>query len=157
MTFALYDSPLGPLTLVEREGALAGLYMTDHRHMPPLEGARDDRVLPHLQEQLTAYFARDLKEFDVELAVTGTPFQQRVWAALAQIPYGVTWSYAELAEHIGAPTAVRAVGLANGKNPVSIVVPCHRVVGKDGSLTGYGGGVARKQQLLDLERGPFIR
>jgi len=153
MNHAIVDSPLGLLTLVEREGALGGLYMTEHRHMPPVPGARDDRVLPELQEQLTAYFARELKEFDVRLAVTGTPFQQRVWAGLAQIPYGETWSYAELAERIGNPRAVRAVGLANGKNPVSIVVPCHRVVGSNGSLTGYGGGLERKQLLLDLERG----
>jgi len=153
MSYALYDSPLGPLTLVERDGAVAGLYMTEHRHMPAVEGSRDDTVLPGLQEQLTAYFARDLKEFDVPLSVAGTPFQLRVWAALTEIHYGDTWSYAELAEHLGSPKAVRAVGLANGKNPVSIVVPCHRVVGKDGSLTGYGGGLERKQRLLDLERG----
>jgi methylated-DNA-[protein]-cysteine S-methyltransferase len=153
MSHAVVDSPLGPLTLVEHDGAVAGLYMTEHRHMPAVESPRDDSVLPALQEQLAAYFARDLKEFQVRLAVTGTPFQQRVWAGLAQIPYGETWSYAELAEHIGSPTAVRAVGLANGRNPVSIVVPCHRVVGSDGSLTGYGGGLARKQLLLDLERG----
>jgi methylated-DNA-[protein]-cysteine S-methyltransferase len=152
MTHAIVDSPVGPLTLVERDGAVAGLYMTEHRHMPALEGGRDDAVLPDLQEQLTAYFARELKEFDVALSVAGTPFQRRVWAGLAQIPYGETWSYAELAEHVGSPTAVRAVGLANGRNPVSIVVPCHRVVGSNGSLTGYGGGVERKQLLLDLER-----
>ncbi|MCU1622118.1 MAG: cysteine methyltransferase [Frankiales bacterium] len=153
MTHAIVDSPLGPLTLVERDGAVAGLYMTEHRHMPAVEGNRDDTVLPGLQEQLAAYFARELKDFDVALSVAGTSFQQRVWAGLAQIPYGETWSYAELAEHIGSPTAVRAVGLANGKNPVSIVVPCHRVVGSNGSLTGYGGGLGRKQLLLDLERG----
>ena len=153
MSYAVVDSPLGPLTLVERDGAVAGLYMTEHRHMPVVPGDRDDTALPALQEQLTAYFARDLKEFDVPLAVAGTPFQQRVWEALTQIPYAETWSYAELAAHVGSPRAVRAVGLANGRNPVSIVVPCHRVVGSNGSLTGYGGGVERKQQLLDLERG----
>src|SRR4051794_12114000 len=153
MSHAVVDSPLGPLSLVERDGAVAGLYMTEHRHMPALEGSRDDTVLPELQEQLVAYFARDLKEFDVHVAVAGTPFQQRVWAGLAQIPYGETWSYADLAEHIGSPRAVRAVGLANGKNPVSIVVPCHRVVGSNGSLTGYGGGVGRQQQLPHPQRG----
>ena len=151
MRHTIVDSPLGPLTLVESDGALAGLYMTDHRHMPAIPGERHDALLPDLQEQLSSYFARELKEFDVRIAVAGTPFQQRVWAGLAQIPYGETWSYAELAEHIGSPKAVRAVGLANGKNPVSIVVPCHRVVGSDGSLTGYGGGLERKQALLDLE------
>lgn len=151
MSYAIVDSPLGPLTLVERDGALAGLYMTDHRHQPVVPGHRDDTALPALQEQLAAYFARDLKELDVELAVAGTPFQQSVWAALAEIPYGETWTYAELAAHVGSPRAVRAVGLANGRNPVSIVVPCHRVVGSNGSLTGYGGGLDRKRQLLELE------
>ena len=153
MTHAIVDSPLGPLTLVERDGGVAGLYMTEHRHQPPLAGPRDDSVLPDLQEQLAAYFARELKEFDVRLSVRGTDFQRRVWDGLAQIPYGETWSYRDLAEHLGSPKAVRAVGLANGKNPVSIVVPCHRVVGANGSLTGYGGGLERKQLLLDLERG----
>ncbi|MCW2671751.1 MAG: cysteine methyltransferase [Frankiales bacterium] len=154
MTYVVVDSPLGPLTLVAKDGAVAGLYMTDHRHQPTIDGQRDDSVLPELREQLAAYFTRDLKEFDVRTAVTGTPFQVRVWTALARIPYGETWSYAQLAREVGSPAAVRAVGLANGKNPVSIVVPCHRVVGSDGSLTGYGGGLARKQQLLELERGP---
>lgn len=153
MTHAVVDSPLGPLTLVERDGGVAGLYMTEHRHQPPLAGERDDSVLPELQEQLTAYFARELQEFDVPLSVRGTDFQRRVWDGLRQIPYGETWSYRDLAEHLGQPTAVRAVGLANGRNPVSIVVPCHRVVGANGSLTGYGGGLERKQLLLDLERG----
>ena len=153
MTYAVHDSPIGPLTLVERDGALAGLYLTDHRHMPGLEGERDDTVLPEVREQLAAYFARDLEEFSLRTAVVGTPFQQRVWAALAEIPYGQTWSYAELARATGNPRAVRAVGLANGRNPVSIVVPCHRVVGSDGSLTGYGGGLERKRWLLDLEAG----
>jgi methylated-DNA-[protein]-cysteine S-methyltransferase len=153
MTHAIYDSPIGPLTLVADGDAVAGLYMAEHRHQPPLVGHRDDTVLPALREQLTAYFARELKEFDVAVSVRGTDFQRRVWAALREIPYGATWSYGDLAEHIGSPTAVRAVGLANGKNPVSIVVPCHRVVGANGSLTGYGGGLERKQHLLELERG----
>jgi methylated-DNA-[protein]-cysteine S-methyltransferase len=150
-THAIIDSPLGPLTLVDDDGGLAGLYMTEHRHQPLLDSPRDDSVLPAVQEQLAAYFRRELKDFDLALAVGGTPFQQRVWAGLAQIPYGETWSYRDLAEHIGTATAVRAVGLANGKNPVSIVVPCHRVVGANGSLTGYGGGLERKRFLLDLE------
>ena len=152
MSFAVLDSPLGPLTLVERAGALAGLYLTEHRHTLPLQCERVDTALPEVQEQLRAYFSRELQCFDVPLAVTGTPFQQAVWAGLKDIPYGQTWSYAKLAAHVGSPQAVRAVGLANGKNPVSIIVPCHRVVGSDGSLTGYGGGLARKQLLLDLER-----
>ena len=153
MTFAIVDSPVGPLTLVSDDSALAGLYMDEHRHMPVITGSRDDRVLPEVQEQLAAYFTRDLKEFSLRTSVRGTDFQRRVWAGLAQIPYGETWSYRDLAEQIGAPSAVRAVGLANGKNPISIVVPCHRVVGANGSLTGYGGGLPNKQLLLDLERG----
>lgn len=152
MTYALVDSPVGPLTLVEVGGALGGLYLRDHRHQPTIAGPRDDAALPAVRDQLSAYFAGTLREFDVPIAVTGTPFQQQVWKALATIPYGERWSYRELAEAIGNPQAVRAVGLANGKNPVSIVVPCHRVVGADGSLTGYGGGLPAKQFLLDLER-----
>ena len=103
-------------------------------------------------EQLTAYFAGELDTFDLPLAPRGTPFQRTVWAALQEIPYGETTSYGELAEQIGRPNAARAVGLANGKNPIGIIVPCHRVVGSGGDLTGYGGGLARKQYLLDFER-----
>jgi methylated-DNA-[protein]-cysteine S-methyltransferase len=153
------DSPIGPLTLVSDGEALTAVYMETHRHAPDPEawGARSDTadappVLQEAARQLTAYFAGELTEFDLPLAAAGTAFQQRVWAALATIPYGRTWSYAELAQEIGAPGAARAVGLANGRNPISIVVPCHRVVGADGSLTGYGGGVERKQALLALEQ-----
>lgn len=148
------DSPVGPLTLVDEEGALAGLYMADQRHLPDAarHGDRDDDVLPALRQQLTAYWAGGLREFDVPLHPAGTPFQQRVWGALRTIPYGETWSYGNLAAEIGQPTASRAVGLANGRNPVGIVVPCHRVVGSSGSLTGYGGGLERKKWLLDHER-----
>jgi methylated-DNA-[protein]-cysteine S-methyltransferase len=147
------ESPLGPLTLVADGDALIGLYMVDQRHRPDVASPRDDSVLPELREQLAAYFRRELKDFDVPLSLAGTPFQQAVWAGLRTIPYGETWSYGELAEAIGRPGASRAVGLANGKNPVGVVVPCHRVVGSTGSLTGYGGGLERKQWLLDLERG----
>lgn len=147
------DSPIGPLTLVARDTALAGLYLHEHRGRPPLSVPRDDTVLPGVREQLTAYFARDLKEFDVELATDGSPFQRQVWAALRAIPYGQTWTYRDLADAIGRPSAARAVGLANGRNPVSIVVPCHRVIGASGALTGYAGGVERKRWLLDHEAG----
>jgi methylated-DNA-[protein]-cysteine S-methyltransferase len=150
-TKTLVDSPVGTLTLVAEDGVLAGLFMAEHRHAPPLDLPVDQAGLPAVREQLVAYFARDLKEFDLPLAVTGTPFQEQVWTALRTIPYGETWTYRELAEAIGRPTAVRAVGLANGRNPVSIVVPCHRVIGADGALTGYGGGLAAKQWLLSLE------
>ena len=150
---AVLNSPLGPLTAVSSDGGLSGLYMTGQRHLPPDDrlGARDDSVLPELQEQLTAYWAGELTDFDVPLTSTGTPFQQQVWAALRQVPYGATCSYAALAAAIGRPTAVRAVGAANGRNPVCLVVPCHRVVGADGTLTGYAGGVERKRFLLQHE------
>jgi methylated-DNA-[protein]-cysteine S-methyltransferase len=152
-THTIVESPLGPLTLRAHDGVLSGLYMTEHRHGPAAEalGDRDDDGLPAVREQLAAYFDGELAAFDLPLDLRGTAFQQRVWAALQEIPYGATVSYGELATTIGQPTAVRAVGLANGRNPISIVVPCHRVVGSTGSLTGYGGGVERKRALLDLE------
>ncbi|SEG34812.1 methylated-DNA-[protein]-cysteine S-methyltransferase [Actinacidiphila yanglinensis] len=152
----LVDSPCGPLTLVAREGELSGLYMTDQRHRPPAENFGPRADLPAFddaEEQLAAYFAGELSAFDLDLNMVGTPFQKRVWSALRDIPYGETVTYGELAEVLGRPTASRAVGLANGRNPIGVIVPCHRVVGADGSLTGYGGGLARKQWLLDLERG----
>ncbi|MFE2071138.1 methylated-DNA--[protein]-cysteine S-methyltransferase [Streptomyces sp. NPDC059467] len=149
------DSPYGPLTLVADDGALCGLYMEDQRHRPSEEtfGTRDDDLFAETEEQLSAYFAGELKEFTVELRLNGTPFQRSVWEQLRLIPYGETRSYGELAEALGNPQASRAVGLANGKNPVGIIVPCHRVIGANGSLTGYGGGLPRKQRLLDFERG----
>jgi methylated-DNA-[protein]-cysteine S-methyltransferase len=151
------DSPLGPLTLVATGGALAGLYMVRHRHMPGLEtfGDREPDAEPfrEAEKQLKEYFAGQRREFDLPLAFAGTPFQHRVWTALHDIPYGETVSYGRLADALGQPTASRAVGLANGKNPISIIVPCHRVVGSTGNLTGYGGGLERKQYLLDFERG----
>ena len=153
-THAVMDGPLGPMTVVGQDGALAGLYLHEQRHLPPDArlGERDDGTLPALQEQLHAYLAGDLRDFDVELAPVGTPFQLEVWTALRRVPYGTTTTYGALAAAIGRPSAVRAVGAANGRNPVGIVVPCHRVVGADGSLTGYAGGLDRKRFLLDLER-----
>ncbi|MFE7076600.1 methylated-DNA--[protein]-cysteine S-methyltransferase [Streptomyces sp. NPDC057620] len=152
------DSPYGPLTLVATGGVLSGLYMTDQRHRPPEEsfgalGAPDDPPFAEATEELRAYFAGELKDFSIQLHLHGTPFQRSVWAELRRIPYGETRSYGQLADALGNPNASRAVGLANGKNPLGIIVPCHRVVGADGSLTGYGGGLERKQRLLDFERG----
>lgn len=112
---------------------------------------------PETKQQLSAYFAGRLTEFDLPLQLRGTPFQQRVWEALQTIPYGTVLSYGELANKIGQPNASRAVGLANGRNPVSIVVPCHRVIGANGKLTGYGGGIERKQWLLNHERDYLAR
>ncbi|MFC0599191.1 methylated-DNA--[protein]-cysteine S-methyltransferase [Streptomyces palmae] len=150
------DSPYGPLTLVAtEEGVLCGLYMTEQRHRPAQEtfGPPDPEPFAEAARQLAAYFAGELTEFTLPLQLFGTPFQQRVWAELRSIPYGETISYGTLAERIGRPTASRAVGLANGKNPIGIIVPCHRVVGGSGSLTGYGGGLDRKRRLLDFESG----
>ncbi len=152
-TKTVVDSPVGPVTLVASEGVLAGVFLADHRHAPSLDLPVVEAGLPAVREQLEAYFAGDLKDFDLPLAVRGTPFQESAWAALRTIPYGKTWSYGELAQALGRPSAVRAVGLANGRNPVSIVVPCHRVVGANGSLTGYGGGLAAKAWLLNHEKG----
>lgn len=148
------DSPIGPLTLVAVNGSLTGLYMDQQRHRPRGDpfGEPDATPLTKVIIQLDEYFAGQRTEFDVPLTPAGTPFQRTVWAALREIPYGATVSYGHLAERIGRPTAVRAVGLANGKNPISIIVPCHRVVGSTGDLTGYGGGLQRKQHLLELER-----
>jgi methylated-DNA-[protein]-cysteine S-methyltransferase len=128
--------------------------MQDQRHGPTMEpGAVHDKdAFPDVVEQLVAYFAGELTDFDVKLRLAGTTFQRRVWSALAEIPYGETMSYGELAQQIGQPSAFRAVGLANGRNPVAIIVPCHRVIGSSGALIGYGGGLDRKRLLLDLER-----
>ncbi|MFF0188286.1 methylated-DNA--[protein]-cysteine S-methyltransferase [Streptomyces sp. NPDC005244] len=152
------DSPYGPLTLVADDGVLCGLYMAGQRHRPQEEtfGERDDTLFGDVTEQLDAYFAGELKEFTVELRLAGTPFQRGVWDRLRKIPYGETRSYGELAEALGSLGASRAVGLANGRNPVGIIVPCHRVVGANGSLTGYGGGLDRKQRLLDFESGAAL-
>jgi methylated-DNA-[protein]-cysteine S-methyltransferase len=150
-------SPIGPLTLVADGDRLAALYMEAQRHRPEpatLGAPGNPAAAPFAAAaaQLAAYFAGALTGFDLPLDPAGTPFQQDVWLALRAIPYGQTVSYGELAARLGAPRASRAVGLANGKNPISIIVPCHRVVGSDGSLTGYGGGVERKRFLLDLEQ-----
>ncbi|MET9620678.1 MULTISPECIES: methylated-DNA--[protein]-cysteine S-methyltransferase [unclassified Streptomyces] len=149
------DSPYDPLTLVAVDGVLSRMYMTDQRHRPPEEtfGEPDPRPFGEAIRQLDAYFAGELTEFDLPLRLDGTEFQLRVWEQLRRIPYGETRTYGELAEALGSPGASRAVGLANGKNPVTIIVPCHRVIGAGGSLTGYGGGLSRKQRLLAFESG----
>ncbi|GGV05649.1 methylated-DNA--protein-cysteine methyltransferase [Streptomyces litmocidini] len=149
------DSPYEPLTLVAVDGVLSRVHMTGQRHRPPEEtfGEPDPRPFGEAIRQLDAYFAGELTEFELPLKLIGTPFQLRVWEQLLRIPYGETRTYGELAEELGSPGASRAVGLANGKNPVSIIVPCHRVVGAGGGLTGYGGGLDRKQRLLAFESG----
>lgn len=150
---AVVDSPVGPLTLVRNPDGLCGLYMHLQRHLPASErfGRRVDTGFDEVAAQLDEYFAGERTAFTVPLAPRGTPFQQRVWAALQTIPYGQTWTYLQLAEHLGNVAAIRAVAAANGRNPIGIIVPCHRVVGSNGSLTGYAGGLERKRFLLDLE------
>jgi methylated-DNA-[protein]-cysteine S-methyltransferase len=147
------DSPVGPLTLAGANGRLRHLRMVDQTYEPSREGWEiDDDAFADAAAQLEAYFAGELLEFDLEMDMVGTEFQKRVWAALVTIPYGETRTYGQIAQQIGSPGASRAVGLANGHNPVGIIVPCHRVIGANGSLTGYGGGLERKKQLLDMER-----
>ena len=148
--FVVVQSPVGDLTLTEENGALTGLYF-GWRSLEGEEGLT--ALLERASRQLEEYFAGKRKQFDLPLSLRGTEFQRQVWAALRDIPYGETRSYGQIAQAVGRPKAVRAVGMANHRNPISIIVPCHRVVGADGSLTGYGGGLENKKFLLALERG----
>lgn len=150
---AVLDSPVGELTLVGHDDALSGVYFPEHVRRPDQQifGARDDDAFPAARRQLAEYFAGTRTAFDLELEPAGNTFQHKVWAQLRQIPYGRTRTYGQLADALGDPGLARAVGAANGQNPLSIIVPCHRVVGSDGKLTGYAGGLARKAFLLELE------
>jgi methylated-DNA-[protein]-cysteine S-methyltransferase len=155
----LYDivpSPIGELLLTGTSHTLTGLYMLpNHRRGPSIAPGwrRDAAAFAEATRQLDAYFAGELTEFDLPLAAHGSEFQLQVWAALRTIPYGQTASYGEIARAVGQPDSARAVGAANGRNPISIIVPCHRVIGASGALTGYGGGLERKRRLLALESG----
>jgi methylated-DNA-[protein]-cysteine S-methyltransferase len=152
--YSLLASPLGELVVSGHEAGLTGVAFADSRKAHALmEGQRDDAAFRTVAEQWAAYFQGQLTAFQLALELCGTPFQKRVWEALQAIPYGMTTTYGTLAAELGDPRAVRAVGLANGRNPISIIVPCHRVIGADGSLTGYGGGLPRKRWLLAHERG----
>lgn len=144
-------SPVGALWLCAEDERLVGLYLPD-RPAPSGPGGRGG-VLARAAAQLTEYFAGERRDFDLPLAPIGTEFQRTVWHALADIPFGATCSYGDLARVVGRPSASRAVGAANGKNPISIILPCHRVIGASGELTGYGGGLPMKRWLLDHERG----
>jgi methylated-DNA-[protein]-cysteine S-methyltransferase len=160
--FCYVDSPIGRLMLTSDGTALTGLYMNLYRNKPSkLPGLGGDWIqnatidpLPAAARQLKEYFAGKRREFDLPLRMEGTEFQQRVWRELTKIPFGETRSYGQLAKRIGNPNGSRAVGLANGRNPIAIIVPCHRVIGADGSLTGFGGGLDRKEWLLTHEGQP---
>lgn len=161
MHFLTMPSPVGELTLAAHERGLTAVYFAEHTHAPeptarrpwvPDDGANAaSATLRAARAQLTAYFAGELTAFDLPLAPEGTPFQHLVWAQLRRIPFGALTSYGAVARQLGNPNATRAVGAANGRNPLSIVVPCHRVVGADGSLTGFGGGIERKRWLIAFE------
>jgi methylated-DNA-[protein]-cysteine S-methyltransferase len=149
----IIDSPLGELTLVFHDGALSGLYYPGHWYLPDPAtfGVHAGSGFEDVEEQLAEYFAGERTSFELKTSTAGDAFQERVWERIARIPYGETTTYGELARELGDPAIARAVGGAVGRNPLSIVVPCHRVVGKDGKLTGYAGGLERKRLLLDLE------
>jgi methylated-DNA-[protein]-cysteine S-methyltransferase len=155
MLYTTVDSPIGELLLVGDGTSLHHLSMQHGRRPLRRDPAwsRDDRAFAGVAGQLEEYFAGTRHTFDVPLTLNGNPFEQRVWAELLTIPFGETASYGEIARQIGSPDAPRAVGLANGRNPVAVIVPCHRVIGANGTLTGYGGGLERKRLLLDLESG----
>ena len=151
MFHSYYDSPIGPLLLTGTGTVLTGLYLAQHVRIATPLGTRDDSAFAEPVRQLEEYFAGDRRAFQLPIAPAGTPFQLRVWQLLQGIGYGERRSYGELAAELGNPNAARAVGLANGRNPISIIVPCHRVVGSKGALTGYAGGLTNKQWLLEFE------
>jgi len=153
--YSLFESPLGELLLIAHDDSLAGVYFTDQTHAPQIHPdwvrRNDLPVFAELRKQLGEYTWGEREVFDVPIELTGSKFQVRVWEQIIAIPFGETVTYTELANRIGDPQAVRAVGTAAGANPICWALPCHRVVGKDGSLTGYAGGLARKKALLDFE------
>lgn len=155
MKYTEFNSPLGVLCVAASDLGLSGVYFEQHRHFKGIQGWQATPAHPLLQlatQQLREYFAGQRQHFDIPLDISsGTPFQQSVWRALQQIPFGQTWSYSALAASIDKLSAVRAVGAANGRNPLSIIVPCHRVIAANGALTGYAGGLKNKQALLQLE------
>jgi methylated-DNA-[protein]-cysteine S-methyltransferase len=156
--FVIYttmDSPIGELLLLGDGESLHGLYMQAGRHPVPINPRweRDDEAFADVRRQLDEYFAGERSTFDIKMHMEGTAFQRTVWHALTEIPYGETISYGELARRIGRPDRARAVGTANGQNPIAVIVPCHRVIGANGKLVGYGGGLDNKRRLLELEQG----
>jgi methylated-DNA-[protein]-cysteine S-methyltransferase len=154
MHYTKIDSPLGELLVLADEDGLTGLYLPTGKHVAqtPKGARRDDAALASVRQQLAEYFSGQRERFDLPLNPYGTAFQRKVWLALRDIPYGKTTTYGTIATDLGQPTASRAVGLANGRNPLAVIVPCHRVIGANGALTGFGGGLPRKRWLLDHER-----
>lgn len=155
LIYTTVDSPIGQLLLLSDGVALRGLYMQDGRKPTTINPRWVPSTAPFVDvtAQLEEYFAAARTTFDIPLALAGASFERKVWHALVGIPYGETVSYGEIARRVGQPSAARAVGLANGRNPIAVIVPCHRVIGADGTLTGYGGGLERKRLLLELEQG----
>jgi len=153
MRFAVMNSPLGPLTVGSTD---KGLSSVNFGTKIPSDGIVDENANRLFMNQLSEYFQGSRTEFDVDLDFNGTPFQVSVWRALLEIPYGQTRSYGEIAKSLGKPGAARAVGMANHDNPIAVVIPCHRVIGQNGSLTGYAGGLDLKQKLLSIEQGPTL-
>jgi methylated-DNA-[protein]-cysteine S-methyltransferase len=151
MIYTIIDSVIGDLLVTGDGTTVTGLYTAGHVRRPEPTGDFEPEAFSQARSELAEYFAGERTEFEVPIAADGTAFQQRVWAALRTVPYGSRATYREIADQIGAPRAIRAVGAANGRNPISIIVPCHRVIGSDGSLTGYAGGLAAKEWLLKLE------
>jgi methylated-DNA-[protein]-cysteine S-methyltransferase len=151
MQWTFFDSPIGRLTLVADGAALAALHLPAHAETPPGQETPHDPLLSAARAQLAEYFAGQRRDFDLPLAPQGTAFQRAVWRELLHIPFGATASYGEVALRVGRPRAVRAVGGANGRNPIALIVPCHRVIGSNGTLTGYGGGLPTKRWLLAHE------
>jgi methylated-DNA-[protein]-cysteine S-methyltransferase len=156
--FVIYttvDSPIGELLLLGEGDVLHGLYMQEGRKPIRIRPTwqHDDSAFPEVRKQLAEYFAGERTNFDIPMHLEGSGFQRTVWHALTEIPYGETISYGELARGIGRPDLARAVGTANGQNPIAVIVPCHRVIGSDGKLVGYGGGLENKRRLLELEAG----
>jgi methylated-DNA-[protein]-cysteine S-methyltransferase len=153
--YTTFQSPIGELLAVGDGTTLSRLHMREGRKPIAIDPSwrRDDDAFADVREQFEQYFAGARREFELPLAMAGNEFECRVWDALREIPYGETTSYGAIAKRVGSPGAPRAVGLANGRNPIAVIVPCHRVIGADGSLTGYGGGLERKRFLLDLEAG----
>lgn len=147
----LYESEIGRIGITEKDGRITNVYITDDELPQDLQLC-ETPLLKEAVKQLKSYFEGELKEFSLPLAPEGTAFMKQVWSALCEIPYGKTASYKEIAEKVGSPKAARAVGLANNRNPIPIFIPCHRVIGADGSLTGYAGGLEMKKTLLDLEK-----